>query len=286
MILLTGVTGTVGREVMKIVASKDIVVRALVRDKTNIEVVKNSGIEVIAGDLEKQESVEKALHGIERAFLLMANNEKQAVIEKQFIDLARKANVSHIVKMSANNAASDSSVILKRYHGEAEEYLEQSGITYTFIRPDFFMQNLLHVAGTILGEDKFYLPMGPGVTGMVDVRNIADVIVHTLVEDGHDGRTYQISGPEVLSFNDVARLFSEVLGREIAYIDIPAQDLETRLLAEGQNPWYVHAILELFGAVAQTRDIALTDTFKELTGKKPNSLQTFIKDHINLFNGN
>jgi uncharacterized protein YbjT (DUF2867 family) len=283
MILLTGITGTTGKQVLKLLSGKNVPLRALVRDPDKLGELSVSNIEIIQGDLEDEVAVENALKGVDKAFLLMANVEQQLENEKRFIDVASRLNISHLVKLSASGADSNSAVALKRYHGESEEYLAQSGLGYTSIRPDFYMQNMLHSAGSIVAEDRFYLPFRKGETACIDVSDVAAFVAAILTEAGHEGKTYYITGPEIFSFYDLAAQMSDVLDREITYVDLPAEEFRSQLLNWGSSDWYVNAVMDMFELIAQGKGAQITDTFQKVIGRAPRPFRQFVQDHAAVF---
>lgn len=283
MILLTGITGTTGKQILDLFCEQNIPVRAMVRDLDKVKDLSVPGLVLVQGDLEDETSIENAMNGVDKAFLLMSNVEQQLAIEKRFIDVAKKVGVSHLVKLSASGADASSPALLKRYHGEAEEYLAQSGIGFTNVRPNFYMQNMLQCAASIKAEDKFYLPFRNGRTGVTAVADVAEFIVTILSESGHEGITYDVTGPEVLSFYDLAAQMSEVLGREIAYVDLPAEEFSSQLLNWGTSEWYVKAVSELFGLIAQDQGTLVTDTFEKVCAKAPRSFRQFMQQHAAAF---
>ena len=283
MILLTGITGTTGKQILDLFCKRNIPVRAMVRDLDKVKDLSETGLEIVQGDLEDEISIENAMNGVDKAFLLMPNVEQQLANEKRFIDVAKKVGVSQLVKLSASGADASSPALLKRYHGEAEEYLAQSGIGFTNVRPNFYMQNMLQCAASIKAEDKFYLPFRNGRTGVTAVADVAEFIVTILSEAGHDGKTYDVTGPAVLSFYDLAAQMSEVLGREITYVDLPAEEFSSQLLNWGTSEWYVKAVAELFGLIAQDQGTLVTDTFEKVCAKAPQSFSQFVQQHAVAF---
>jgi uncharacterized protein YbjT (DUF2867 family) len=283
MILFTGLTGAVGMEILKLLPEYDLRVRGLVRNPDKAEAVRQAGVEVIPGSLEDEDVVGAALQDCDRAFLLLANSRQQLELEKNFVDAAMKAGVGHIVKMSANGADSNSTALLKRYHGDAEQYIRESGPRYTLVRPNFFMQNMLHMAGSIMEEDKFYMPMRDGQVGIVDVRDVARFILDVLTLPGHEDQTYEITGPELLSFHDIADQLSEVMGREIRYVDQPATEFKQSLLQWVPDDWYVETVSELFELIAQGSGALLNGEYTRVTGRAPTTLRRFFHDYSSFF---
>ena len=283
MILFTGLTGAVGTEIIKLLPEYGIRARGLVRNPDKAEAVRQAGVEVIPGSLEDEDAVSAALQGCDRAFLLMANSRQQLELEKSFVDTAVETGVGHIVKMSANGADSHSTALLKRYHGDSEQYIRESGLSYTLVRPNFFMQNMLHVAGSIVEQDKFFMPMRAGQVGIIDVRDVAHFILAVLTSSGHNGKTYEITGPELLSFHDIASQLSEVMGRGISYIDQPAAEFKSSLLQWVPDDWYVDTVSELFELIAQGSGAILNDEYTRVTGREPTTLRRFFHDYSSFF---
>ena len=283
MILFTGLTGAVGTEIAKVLPEYGIQARGLVRNPDNADAIRKAGVEVVRGGLEDRDAVRTALRGCDRAFLLMANSREQLDLEKSFVDMARECSVRHIVKMSANGADSNSKALLKRYHGDAEQYIRESGLRYTLVRPDFFMQNMLHVAGSIVEQDKFFMPMRAGQVGIIDVRDVARFVLDVLTLPGHEDKTYEITGPELLSFHDIADQLSEVMGREIRYVDQPAAEFKQSLLQWVPDDWYVETVSELFELIAQGSGALLNDEYTRVTGRTPTTLRRFFRDYSSFF---
>ena len=283
MILLTGATGTTGKEIVSLLGARSIPARAMVRDIAKAGPLQDAGLEVVVGDLNDPASLHSALNGVERAFLLAANSPDQLTQETGFIDAAKAAGVSQVVKLSAIDADAKSDARLKCFHGEAEAYNAASGLDYVNVRPGFYMQNMLHCAQTIAAENKFYLPMGKGIVGSIDARDVAEFVVHSLTVPTPANRTYVITGQQAHSFVQMAEDLSTVLDRSVEYVDLPPADFRAQLLNWEPNEWYVDAVLELFGAIARSENPQITDTFETILGHAPRSFATFINDHRGAF---
>ena len=282
MILLTGATGKIGGETAQQLLAKGASLRALVRDESKAANLKAAGVELLIGDVTDAETVRAALNGVEKAFLLLPNGEQQEANEKQFTDLAVAAGVRHLVKLSSMEALAAAQTPIPRAHWAAEEYIRASGIDWTMVKPNFFMQNLLNSAGPIKAQRKFFLPMGDGTTGMADARDIGAVCAEVLTGEGHAGQSYEITGPEVLSFYDVADRFSAVLGEKVEYVPLPMEAFREKMTGI-LVPWHLNAVCELFREIAEIGLDSTTDTFKQLLGRDPISLRQFIEDHLALY---
>ncbi len=282
MILLTGVTGKTGGETAKQLLKKGAKLRALVRDEGKAAELKAAGVELVVGDVSDADTVRRALQGTEKAFLTLPNGQRQLEQEKQFTDLAVVAGVKHLVKMSSMEAVAHAQTPIPRAHWAVEEYIRASGLAWTMIKPNFFTQNLLSSAGSIKAQRKFSLPMGNGTTGMADIRDIGAVCAEVLTGQGHAGQSYEITGPEVLTFHEVADRFSAVLGDKVEYVPMPMEQFRERM-SKILEPWHLNAVSELFREIAETGLDHTTDTFRKLIGREPRSVTQFIRDHMALF---
>lgn len=284
MILLTGATGATGSATAKLLIENNVPFRVLVRNEEKAQWMKDAGAEVIVGDMADRDSVAKALAGVEKALLICVNEEEQLDQEKQFVDCAVEAGLKHIVKLSSIEAVAGETAPIPYAHWESEEYIRASGLAWTMIKPNFFMENLYANAATIKDEDAFYLPMGDGKVAMGNVPDAAAVMYETLTGTGHEGQSYEITGPEVLSFHEIADQFSEVLGRPIKYINQSSEDYRAVLAAWGINPWRVNAVAVLFEEVCKGGLDRTTDTIEQLLGRKPTSFKEFIEANRAIFN--
>jgi uncharacterized protein YbjT (DUF2867 family) len=284
VILLTGVTGKTGGETAKQLLAKGVKIRAIVRNPAKAEDLKAAGVELVVGDIGDAAVVRQALQGVEKAMLVLPNGKTQQANEQQFTDLAKAAGVKHLVKMSSMEAVPHAETPIPQAHWAVEEHIRASGIPWTMVKPNFFMQNLLASANSIKTQKKFSLPMGEGTTGMADIRDIAAVCVEVLTGQGHAGKSYEITGPEVLTFHDVAARFSEVLGEKIEYVPMPMDQFRTRMTGV-LEPWHLDAVCGLFREIAEIGLDHTTDTFRQLMGREPRSVTQFVRDHIAVFRG-
>jgi len=284
VILLTGVTGKTGGETAKQLLAKGVKIRALVRNPARAEDLRSAGVELVVGDIGDAAVVRQALQGVTKALLVLPNGKTQQANEQQFTDLAKAAGVKHLVKMSSMEAVAHAETPIPRAHWAVEEYIRASGIPWTMVKPNFFMQNLLGSANSIKTQKKFSLPMGEGTTGMADIRDIAAVCVEVLTGEGHTGQSYEITGPEVLTFHDVAARFSAVLGEKIDYVPMPMDQFRQRMTGV-LEPWHLNAVCELFREIAEIGIDHTTDTFRRLMGREPRSVTQFVSDHSAAFRG-
>jgi uncharacterized protein YbjT (DUF2867 family) len=256
--------------------------RVLVRNEAKAAELKAAGVELVVGDIADAGTLRRALEGVEKALLIMPNGRTQQASETQFTDLAVAAGLKHLVKMSSMEAVAHAKTPIPQAHWAVEEHIRTSGLPWTMIKPNFFMQNLLTSANSIRQQRRFSLPMGNGTTGMADVRDIGAVCAEVLTGKGHAGKSYEITGPEVLTFHDVAERFSEVLGEKVEYVPMPIEQFRERM-KNVLEPWHLNAVSELFREIDEIGLDHTTDTFRKLMGREPVSLRQFIRDNLALF---
>ena len=283
MILITGATGKTGSATAKSLGEKGETFRALIRNEEKKEGLESLGGEVVIGSIENTEVVNQSMQGVKTVLVLLPNSESQLALEKQLVDSAKQAGVERIVKMSSIEATPDATSPIPKLHLESEEYIKQSGLAWTMIKPNFYMQNLLASAGTIKEQGKIFLPMGDGKTGMIDTTDVGTVIAKVLSEDGHESMNHEITGPEILSFYEVAEIFSQVLGKQVDYVDVPMDAYKETLGQFLTNQWHLDAVIDLFKGIAEGGIEDKTDTFNELMGETPKSLSQFLAENSFIF---
>jgi uncharacterized protein YbjT (DUF2867 family) len=279
MILVVGATGTNGREVVRRLVAAGQRVRAMVRNLSKAADLPSENVELVQGDLESPGSLDAALAGVERAFFVSAVDRRYIGWFGNLLAAAQRSGSPHIVKFSGMGARTDSPAEILRQHGETDEALIDSGLRYTILRPNSFYQNMLWSAGTIKDHGVFYLPMGNARQSLVDVRDIAAVSVQALTGTGHEGKTYDITGPESLSYHEVADKLSAVLGRSIRYVDVTPEIALDSMLKAGMPEWNARAVTELYGIFAAGEAAGTTDTVQQITGRAPIAFDQFARDY-------
>jgi uncharacterized protein YbjT (DUF2867 family) len=280
MVLITGATGTNGVELIKLLASQGIRVRALVRSPERAMTISHlPGVELTIGDLKDPTSIETALAGVERAFLVTNSSEEAQSLQCRFVDTARHTGLQHIVKLSQLGADPVSPVRFLRYHGEVENVIRASGIRYTFLRPNLFMQGLLVVRSSIATTGKFFAAAGEAKVSLVDVRDIAAAAAVALTQPGHAGRIYDLTGPEALTHAEMAAQLSDAVGHRISFVDITPEAMKATLLDVGLPLWQTDGLLEDYAHYRRNEASVIASGVKEATGGPARSFAVFARDY-------
>jgi uncharacterized protein YbjT (DUF2867 family) len=200
---------------------------------------------------------------------------------------AKNARVKYIVKQSVMGAEAEPGITPSRLHRQAEKIIEESQIPFTFLRPNFFIQNFVNFfAQTIKNQDAFYLAAGDGKVSFVDVRDIAAVAVHSLVDgvgSQHEGKAYDITGGEALSYGQAAEVLSSEVGKKINYMNISNDDARKGMKDTGADDWTINSMIELFEIIRAGYASAVSPIVEQITGHKPVTFEQFAKDHAGAF---
>lgn len=306
MILITGGTGTTGREIINELGRLGATgVRALVRDPAKASFISDAGYEFVAGDFDRPDTLDAALEGVERALLLTAPSPQTLAQQKAFIESAKRAGVRHVVKFSAFSADSSAPEGFGKWHGQAEDLLKESGLAWTILQPNFFMQNLLGQAAQIAARGQIHQPTGDAKASFIDVRDIAAVAARALTEDGHEGKTYVLTGPEALSYYDVAEKLSAVtirrgpvvgmtevevaaklsdaFDKKITYVPVTPEQFRQNAVGQSWPEWLISALERLNEIFVSGRAAEVTDDVRRVTGKEPITFDQFARDHAGAF---
>lgn len=280
MILVTGATGAVGREVVTQLVATGASVRALTRDPA--KAVLPDGVEVVAGDLGKPETLTDALDGIDRVFVLVPSltSAEGWAYDTNLAHAAKGADIEHLVRLSVIGAqppAEDDPYTT--YHIAGERAIEDTGVPFTFLRPGQFMTNAMYHAQSIKDDRlvrQAYLHVRQAP---IDPRDIAAVAVTVLTTDGHDGKAYPLSGPEALSTQEQALTIAAALGIELTTIDVPPEVSREESLAQGFPVEMVDGILRHM-ADESGRCGRVYDTVEQVTGKPARTFDEWVRDHL------
>jgi len=183
------------------------------------------------------------------------------------------------VKLSALGTSLDSSVGLLRAHAQIEEYISKSGIVYTFLRPHFFMENLLMNVDTIQKEGAIYSPLGGARISAISVEDIGAVIAKILTTGGHAGKVYTLTGPAAVSYAEIAATLEKVIGKPVRYVQVPFEAARQGMVNSGMPAWFAEDLIRLMKTWVEGRGSMVTPDVENITGRKPLALQEFFENH-------
>jgi uncharacterized protein YbjT (DUF2867 family) len=280
-VLVTGATGNTGSGLVPALRSAGVDVRAFVRNASKAQPLKDVGAEIVVGDLDRPETIEPAVEGVDKIYLLTWNGPTQAQQAENVIKAAKQAGKPHIIRHSMWGPESR---IIKQGR-QVEEALKSSGLPWTLLKPTFFMQNTMMAAQTIASDGVIYWAMKDGKLGMIDLRDIVDAAVAVLTSGGHEGKSYILTGPAAISFHDVAATFSKVLGKDVKYVSVPGEAALDSMLGIGMPEWIAKGYVELFEGFSENFASRATDNVAILTGHPARSFEQFARDFAQAFDG-
>ena len=295
-ILVTGATGTVGNEVVKRLLSakgqkreEDIIVKAAARS-ANDDTFRNLGVQIAQLDYNKPDTLSTALRGVNKVFLLTPFQSNMVDLTLNLVNEAKNVGVKHIVKQSVLGADAEQEITPSRLHRQAEKIIEESGIPFTFLRPNFFMQNFVtFYSHFIKTQGAFYVPAGDAKASFVDVRDIAAVAVQVLSGSSKNGETkhirkaYDITGGEALSYGEAAEILSKEIGKKVNYVNISDEDARKGMKDMGADEWTINSMIELFGITRAGYLSEISTAVEQVTGNKPITFSQFARDYAVAF---
>lgn len=269
-------TGQTGSEVVRQLAASGVPVRALVHNVDKARILEGSGVEIMPADLLRPDTLDEALRGIQRAYFVTSGEITQH--SSNFYAAARRAGVQHIVRVSGSfMVGPDAPVMFDRWHYQAEKALEESGMAWTHLRPSYFMQNILiqGASGTLA------LPFADRPVNLVDVRDIAGVVVAALTGNGHEGRTYEVTGPQALTFFAVADRITAVTGRKFNYIPVTEYEFKAALQQWGLPESMAADLAREYGEIGAGHPAFSMprNTVQQVTGHPARSIDEFARDY-------
>jgi uncharacterized protein YbjT (DUF2867 family) len=276
LILIIGGRSKIGEALIGDLLALGQQVRALVRPGEPADGIPG-GLETVAGDLADEGSLVTAMGGAEKVFLLSSPHPDAVTWHRNAIDAARRTRVQLLVRSSILGADRESAAEFITAHTASDRYLEGSGLPYVIIRPSLFLQNIPEsTLPAIDTSGNFYVNAGQARISMVDTRDVAAVAAAALTEDGHAGGHYDVTGPQALSYSDVAAKLTSALGCQISYVDAPDEAVRQALLGAGLNEWFAGALVGLYQDYRRSGTdgyaAKVTETVQLLTGRPARSL--------------
>ena len=281
MILVTGASCNAGGSVLKEVIKANAPFRAMYRSPEDAARV--ADVPAVVADFADKTSLGRALEGVDTVYLVCAPVRELVELEGNMVDACREAGVRHVVLNSALGAG-DYPKSFPSWHRKVEDKLKASGLEYTILRPNSFMQNILtYYAPTITAQGAFYAAMGKARTSFVDVRDLAAVAAKVLTSPGHAGKIYELNGPEALTYAEVAERISRAIGRRVQYMDIPTEQQKQSMLDQRLPEWLVTALLDLQAYYTGDKGGELDEVLANLLGRPPARIDQFLAEFADSF---
>jgi len=286
-VLVTGATGTVSSALLgALKGTPSLRLRALVRDPAKAEGLKKDGVEIANGDLEEPDTLAEAFDGVDILWLLTPASALEPSMGSNAVLAAKRAKVKHIVRNSAIKAGHDAPNRNGRLHALVEEAVKASGISWTILRPHYYMQNLLSSASSVASDSALYMNMGKGRVGTIDGRDVgvfaAKVIEHP---DRHVGKIYNPTGPESIDMAAAAETLSRVLGKQVNYVALPQDAAQQAMLGLGLSRWFVGNVVDYGRVYSDGWGDFTTSDFKDITGQEARTFKQFATDFAPAFGG-
>lgn len=278
MIVIVGATGTTGRHIVNALKAKGTAFTALVRKPEDAKRLEKDGVRVALGDMDKPKSLDAAFKGASRIYVVAPPSPDLPRLEGNVFASAKRARVELVVKHSGLGASPHAACSFSRWNGWSEIALEELGMPATILRPHSFMQNLLGMAG-MAAKGAIHAYGAQVKLGWIDARDVADAAATVLTEDGHEGRVYELTGPEALSYADVAALLSAQLKRTILCNDVSERMAFQAMVGAGAPPVIADGVLGLMNQFRGGAGGVVTGTFGRLTGAQPRRMDDFLAEH-------
>ncbi|MFW5937825.1 MAG: SDR family oxidoreductase [Halanaeroarchaeum sp.] len=279
MIFVTGATGTVGRHVASELADRDASVRLGLRRPDRVPNGLAPSGDVVTFDFEQPETWGRALDDVDRLFLLRPPGVDASTIGA-FAEAAARVGVEHVVYLSGYGAGRNP----LNPHFWSERRIVAADIDHTLLRAAYFAQNLAEVHRTdVVERDEIFVPAGDGEASFVDARDVGAVAATALTEPGHANRAYDVTGPAALDFDQVATIFSDVLGREITYPDPSLREFVRRTRQRGTSTGYLLLLSSIYTAIRLGFAGRVSGDAERILGREPRRLATFVEDYAEEF---
>jgi len=277
-ILVTGAAGKIGSSLIQRLAAYNFNIRGFIRNAEKAKQLAAKGVELVHGTFEDKKIVRDAVEGIDILVLITSANPNAAEQAHDVLAAAREAGVKKIVRISVFKAAVDGPTDITRLHGYTDAEIQNSGLTYTILRPLFFMQNLFFTAAdTLAKERKLYFGTGDARLSMIDLRDIVDCAEQSIISNAFDNQIFTLTGSESISFGDIATRLSDILGYPIQYVSVPPPAIvKQSIRSKGMGDWYAQVMEDLCKAYRQNWGDAKTNDVECITGHTPRSIGAFL----------
>lgn len=278
-ILVTGATGNTAGQVIAQLRAKGAAIRALVRDAAKAKPLADNGVDLVVGDFDNPDALTRAATGVAAVYLVTpAHPDAPAMVDRFLAAVAKTGGRPRIVRLSAIKGSPKGPTDNTRTHGLADRAIQDSGLPYVILRPNFFMQNLFGSAESIMKSGMMFQGGGEGRLGIIDVRDIADAVTATLLDPAWDRGILELTGPASISFADIARELGAALGREVKYMPIAPEQVGDAIRQMGWGDWIAGVMTDYMRAYTAGWGDFTTTYVEKITGHKPRSFADFARE--------
>ena len=282
-VIVLGATGNIGSAVLKNLQHRNVHVFAGVQSEKDFEKVQKFNAKPIIVNFANQESLNEALQGKHRVFLVTPLMQHPEVVTKMVIEAAKLNGLKHIVRSTASGADSNGQIQMARWAGASEDLIKESDLNYTILRPFSFLQNFINFhSQTIKEYNGFYLPVGKAKLAMLDIDNLGEVAALALTSENHYNKIYELSGLTYTN-DELASILSDVINKKVSYIDIPEEKARESMLSNHMPIWMVDAMMELNYITKQGWTAVYFEDYKQITGKEYTAAKEFFEKNKEVF---
>lgn len=284
MILITGASGTVGRSVLEEVVKTGKPVKAMYRSAEDARSAP-PGVATVIADFADKASLANALEGVDAIYLVCSPIPQLVELENNVIDACKQAGVAYLL-LNSSLGAGDYPKSFPSWHRKVEDKLKASGLGYTILRPNTFMQNMVtYYSESIRTQGAFYSSMGDAKISFIDVRDIAAAAANILTAPAaHARQIYELDGPEAFSFGDVAAMISKIVGKPVQFVNIPEEAEGKAMLDLGMPEWQVNALLDLHRYyTVEKKGANITPVLENVLGRSAIRMQQYLTDSKEAF---
>jgi uncharacterized protein YbjT (DUF2867 family) len=277
-IVITGATGNIATQLIPLLTSAGVSVRAVVRDASKAKELAARGAAIVEGNLDRPRTLRRVFDGASAAMIITPPGARAPQQASSALWAARQCGIKRIVRLSAVGAAHDAPTENSRLHALSDRELENSGVTFTILKPHAFMQSLLMMwAPEIAEHGTFHAAFGTGRLAMIDVGDIASVAAQVLTTPGHENKTYTLTGPRSISMHEIAAVFSEVLSRPVEYVPLSIEALDQQLAEAHVDEFMRTLITDYFSAYSNNWGDLETADVERILGRPPRSIAEFVR---------
>jgi uncharacterized protein YbjT (DUF2867 family) len=283
MILVTGASGNAGGAVVNELLNSGAPFRAMYRSQEDARKAR-AGVSTVIADFSSKDSMKDALVGVDAVYLVCSPIPALVELKSNAIDACRDSGVKHLVLNSALGAA-DYPKSFPAWHRTVEDKLKASGLPFTILRPNSFMQNILaYLAPSIRAQGAFFAAMGQARTSYLDLRDIAAVVARVVASPSeHIGKTYELNGPEAVTYAELACRIADICDRPVSFVDIPEATQRSSMLGMSMPEWQVDALLDLQRYYTNGQGGEVTGVLQQLLGRPPTRIGSFLEEFRDSF---